>query len=297
MRRQVIRLVFLAGLPAPPAVPAQVPALVRYPVARDRWWASSVLDWTTVLVLVGADSGRGVYILAHGKQAGALRPAQYAPGTHYAPADVVAWLPTADSVLHAPPPDSADPRKSVQTLFLPNRAGGGVMLGRLRRGAGWDASPILYFAGADGKGELAVQGDSMVARSFLNALERAAAMSAEREAGPDEARRYVCDQYLVPKADDSVNPGWTPVSLKKAPRPKYPAGLEVAHIGGLVRVRYLVLGTGRADTASADVQFATHARFVESVLEALARAEFVPARLDGVPVPACVEQTIKFVTR
>src|SRR5882724_1368654 len=112
--------------------------------------ASTVLTWGTTDVLVGADQIRGVYIGTVAQTAKLGRSC--ASGARYDPSAIRSWLPSADSLLRAAGPDSADSRPSIQTLFLPNRAGGGVMLGRLRKGARqWDPSPILYFMDAQGR--------------------------------------------------------------------------------------------------------------------------------------------------
>jgi len=177
--------------------------------AMEAKTASTVLTWGTTDVLVGADQIRGVYIGTVAQTAKLGRSC--ASGARYDPSAIRSWLPSADSLLRAAGPDSADSRPSIQTLFLPNRAGGGVMLGRLRKGARqWDPSPILYFMDAQGRGQLTEQGNLHLALSFLVALGRAGAASVVVEDGRDP-RATFCDQYVQ---DSAAAAGVQPVELK-----------------------------------------------------------------------------------
>jgi len=255
--------------------------------------ASAVLDWGSTELLVGADAIRGVYIGTISKASAGVNPT-CPSGNWYEPALVKGWLPTADSVIQAAAPDSADPRKSTQTLFLPDRGGGGLMFGRLRKSAQqWDPSATLYFADSLERGQLTLQGNKRVAQDFLVALARAAAASAVADDGQDPRAR-VCDQYV--QLGFAAAAGVQAVQLKDVPALSVPDSLVQAGLDGLVLVRYVVLPTGRADAITADFVFASHPLLIPPVRAALGRARFEPARKDGTPIPMCVRQVFRFRT-
>lgn len=94
-------------------------------------------------------------------------------------------------------------------------------------------------------------------------------------------RRYVMvlepDAAALPaRPDDSP-----PIPVARFIAPKYPDELRASLARGSVMVGLAVDEHGRADTNSAVVLQATHAEFLDSSLEALARARFRPARRDG----------------
>jgi len=273
---------------------AQVPHASR-PVrtALKIQTASTVLDWGSTQLLVGSDAIRGVYIGTISKESAGVNPT-CPSGNWYEPAMVRNWIPTADSVIKAADPDAADPRKSTQTLFLPDREGNGVMFGRLRKSAQqWDPSATLYFADSLGRGQLTLQADKRVAQDFLVALARAAAVSAVADDGQDPRAR-ICDQYgQLPAAAAA---GFQGAQLKDLPAPSVPDSFSRAGLEGLVLVRYVVLPTGRADIITADFLFASHPLLIPAVRQALGKARFEPARRDGTAIPMCVRQAFRFTT-
>lgn len=256
--------------------------------------ASTVLAWGSTEVLVGADAIRGVYIGTISKESGGVNPS-CPSGNWYDPAIVQSWIPTADSVIRAPDPDTADPRKSTQTHFLPDRSGGGLMLGRLRASPQhWDPSATLYFADSLERGQLTLEGNRQVAQDLLIALARAAATSAVAEDGQDPRAR-VCDQYV--QLSSATAAGVQAVQLKDLPAPSVPDSFVQAGLDGLVLVRYVVLPTGRVDAITADFVFASHPLLIPPVRAALWKARFEPARKDGTPIPMCVRSAFRFRTR
>jgi TonB family protein len=80
-------------------------------------------------------------------------------------------------------------------------------------------------------------------------------------------------------------------------RPDYPVELQHAGISGAVVVEYVVLPSGRADSASVRVIATTEPAFTNSVLVAVRGAGFTPARRRGHTVPVLVRQTIRFLKR
>ena len=75
------------------------------------------------------------------------------------------------------------------------------------------------------------------------------------------------------------------------------AELFDAHFWGFVRLAYLILPSGRADSASVRVIASTEPAFTTSVIRALLSASFKPARRRGRPVAVLVQQTIRFQNR
>lgn len=256
--------------------------------------ASTMLAWGSIEVLVGADGIRGVYIGTISKGTGGMNPS-CPTGNWYDPASVQRWIPTADSVIRAADPDTADVRKSTQTQFLPDRSGGGLMLGRLRASPlHWAPSATLYFADSFERGQLTLEGNRQVAQDLLLALARAAATSAVVEDGQDPRAR-VCDQYI--QLSSATAAGVQPVQLKAMPAPSVPDSFIQAGLDGLVLVRYVVLPTGRVDAITADFVFASHLLLIPPVRAALWKAQFEPARKDGTPIPMCVSSAFRFRTR
>jgi TonB family protein len=79
--------------------------------------------------------------------------------------------------------------------------------------------------------------------------------------------------------------------------PEYPEHLRRAGIGGQVMLEYVVLPTGRADSASIRVIASTEPAFTRSVIKAVLGAGFRPARRSGATVAVLVRQTIRFRNR
>ena len=85
-----------------------------------------------------------------------------------------------------------------------------------------------------------------------------------------------------------------PVRWLSGPTPEYPGALRAAGIEGVVAVRMVVDTLGRVEVGSVVVQSSTHAGFEVAAIEALRRAQFVPARLAGGPVRQLVQQSVRF---
>ena len=79
--------------------------------------------------------------------------------------------------------------------------------------------------------------------------------------------------------------------------PDYPDALQRAGVSGEVLIQYVVLPTGRADSASVRVIASTDPAFTKSVITSVLGASFKAARRQGVPVPVLVRQTIRFQKR
>lgn len=76
--------------------------------------------------------------------------------------------------------------------------------------------------------------------------------------------------------------------------PRYPDGLRSAGRTGVVRARFVVDRQGRADMSTFQVLESDDYLFTRSVREAVARGEFVPAELNGAPVPQLFEMDVDF---
>ncbi len=94
-----------------------------------------------------------------------------------------------------------------------------------------------------------------------------------------------------------TEPGRGLPELAEDLRPRYPEMLRQAGVSGEVELEYVVLESGRVDSASVRVLASTHPAFSEAAREALQRARFKPAHRGSRPVPVTVRQTIHFVSR
>jgi protein TonB len=77
-------------------------------------------------------------------------------------------------------------------------------------------------------------------------------------------------------------------------RPEYPDVLRRAGVSGAVEVEYVVGNDGRFNPGSLQVLTTDHDRFTASVVQALRRARFRPARRNGQAVAVLVRQIIRF---
>jgi protein TonB len=94
-----------------------------------------------------------------------------------------------------------------------------------------------------------------------------------------------------------TEPGRGLPELAEDLRPRYPEMLRQAGVSGEVELEYVVLESGRVDSASVRVLASTHPAFSEAAREALQRARFKPAHRGAGPVPVTVRQTLHFVSR
>lgn len=85
--------------------------------------------------------------------------------------------------------------------------------------------------------------------------------------------------------------------LATNPVPRYPAALRTAGIEGSVSARFVVDTTGRVLMETVIVDGADHPLFADAVIEALRRARFTPAELNGRKVRQLVVQPFVFVIR
>lgn len=86
----------------------------------------------------------------------------------------------------------------------------------------------------------------------------------------------------------------TPVRALADRPPAYPETLRAAGIGGVVRLRFIVDTTGRAEPSSIRVIESSHELFTRAVLLALRQARFTPGAVAGHPVRTLVERAYRF---
>src|SRR3954454_20524558 len=95
----------------------------------------------------------------------------------------------------------------------------------------------------------------------------------------------------------STAPVDQPPELQGTLNPLYPERLRRAGISGSVQLEYVILPSGRVDSASIRVIANTEPAFAASVISAVHSASFKPARYRGMPVAVLVRQTIRFQNR
>lgn len=86
----------------------------------------------------------------------------------------------------------------------------------------------------------------------------------------------------------------SPVRALTDRAPAYPETLRAAGIGGIVRLRFVVDTTGRAELSSIRVVDSSHELFTRAVLLALRQARFTPGTVAGRPVRTLVERSYRF---
>jgi TonB family protein len=102
--------------------------------------------------------------------------------------------------------------------------------------------------------------------------------------------RPVLEAYL---AEDITRPAaYKPGTGFRGPR--YPDGLRASGHTGVVRARFVVDRKGRADMSTFQVLESDDDLFTRSVRDAAAHCEFVPAELNGLPVPQVFEMDVEF---
>jgi protein TonB len=86
----------------------------------------------------------------------------------------------------------------------------------------------------------------------------------------------------------------TPVRVITERAPAYPDVLRAAGIGGIVRVRFVVDTTGRAEPSSIRILDSSHELFTRAVLATLRQTRFTPGELAGRRVRTLVERSYRF---
>ena len=148
-----------------------------------------------------------------------------------------------------------------------------------------------------------VSADPATDSLLMTALRDASAAGALRRASAGAARLLVLE--LVAAANTA---GMEPlvrvrapvtlidrgIKLVSAPMPRYPPSALARGTQGLVRLRFVVSETGRAERNSIRVLAANQPAFIPPSIEAIEQALFEPAQAGGCPVKALVEQNIRY---
>jgi TonB family protein len=265
------------------------------PLAAQGELGNTWLRWSASDVFVAADTVRGVGLwLVPRLPAGVVPAARMIDGDYYEPEQVLSWLRSADSVLHARQRAADDARTKVITPLLPSLAGnGGAFLFRTREENRRDRNPTLALADSVGHLRLAFSigaGDDDATDAFFDALRKAAQAVGHRHPTASEIARDVrCTQESRLPSSGAV-----PAQLVQIPEPEYPWQLDLLSLDGRVLLSYVVDTTGRADTSSIVVRFANHYAFVEPATAAIRKATFIPAAIAGKPVRQCVQRMLIF---
>ena len=126
--------------------------------------------------------------------------------------------------------------------------------------------------------------------SFSPSFSLDSAQVVERAFAIPDGPRAVLDAYLP---EDVTKP----VVMKPHPGlrgPRYPDRLRTAGRGGVVRAQFVIDRAGRADMSTFQVLESDDDQFTRSVRDVAARVEFIPAELDGAPVPQLFELDVEF---
>jgi TonB family protein len=100
----------------------------------------------------------------------------------------------------------------------------------------------------------------------------------------DGSRVYIEPELEHPAARDPASDG-----------PLYPDYLRARGIEGSVVIRFIVDTLGHADSTTLRIVETSHPGFADAVRTALPRMLFIPAQLDGRPVPQLVMREFRFI--
>lgn len=134
--------------------------------------------------------------------------------------------------------------------------------------------------------EMSVSLGNLVTLDFSSYAARAAGALADSiggEVSPVGIRSYSASEVETPVA-----------ALRGTGQPDYPPALRSSGLEGHVTAQFVVDETGRARAETLRILSATNDLFSESVLRALAKMRFRPARIGDRPVPQIVQQMFVF---
>ncbi len=95
------------------------------------------------------------------------------------------------------------------------------------------------------------------------------------------------ETYTQDEVDD-------PVQRTGGPEPVYPQVMRSVGIEGVVRLRYVVGTSGKAEPSSIQVLSSTNKAFEAPAIDAIRKSTFKPAKMRGQAVRQLVEQVIRF---
>jgi TonB family protein len=89
----------------------------------------------------------------------------------------------------------------------------------------------------------------------------------------------------------------TPVSVRHIPTQVYPRAARPGGVEDAVALQHVVDEDGRVRRGTIRVLDATYQEFADAAADAIAAADFNPARVGACPVKAVVQQLIRFTVR
>ena len=126
--------------------------------------------------------------------------------------------------------------------------------------------------------------------SFTPRFQLDSAQMVERAFAVPDWPRAVLDAYLpedvATQAKMKPHPGFR--------GPRYPDRMLASGRGGIVRAQFVVDRNGRADMSTFQVLESDDDQFTRPVRDVPAHVEFIPAEVDGAPVPQLFELDVEF---
>lgn len=197
----------------------------------------------------------------------------------FVPDSLLSWLIYTRQLLELTAPLPNDTSTAVKSGYLRGLDGGLVVAARIRKGKKLsDRTRVLMLPKQDSAFMIELD------RSSMDTLIKAAAIAADRSG------------YRVPAPRDTQpsRPS-TSVSMRTTNRaPRYPHSLQEQGIEGEVWTRYCVDVDGTADLSTVSVALSDHEKFEQAVKAYLREARFVPATINGTPIPEVVAQRFVF---
>lgn len=260
----------LAGLLIPTLVTAQVNS------------RSVMLDWGTVRVVLAPDSLRGTLLWA--RKDNSQRDSSDGPSfLSYLNREATEdWIREAREFL-AQPPSENDTSAYRASPLLVTQSGEVFILYRRADGK-WSSERFIAFQSLEGQVVLSVWTRESSVLEFLSNLEKVL-HATPPHSGP------VVDTIPI----GGTVPGATDVKHQSGTRDiRYPAEERDDNNGGHVWVSFVVLPNGFADMSSYEAVYTDSPGFERAVREGVRWMRFVPAKLNGRPIPVRVFQAFTF---
>ena len=239
------------------------------------------LDWGSLNILLMADSTRGTLVWAASRAQSNDRNFV----AYVEPADAYTWTQELRQFL-ALRLTTADTGTFRASPVLRSKRGDGIYFVRLKRKDRWLDERFLVLQGASRtRGQLLIEGTERNAIEFLEALESVNMLALAMP------RSQQVDTIPIANPADI---GGSPVVQKNPPPVRYPGLARRDGKDGDVWLSFVVNASGAVDSSSIQVLLSDGPEFESSVVSALVRTQFTPARLGDTPVPMRVFQQFSF---
>lgn len=240
----------------------------------------SRLSWGSVNVLVRPDTVAGVRLWAETSVLGYNgKPKKFIAS--YDPAKVEPWLDQAHGILVWKKPPSTDSSMALQTAPLVDEDGSTLVLIRKRDKSKWAKQVTLLMIGPKGGSPWSIEAKVPEASALVQAMFVRASQSRYQPMADHVPDANLFSQEEAP-------------SLIGTPAIYYPNFMQVRGRQGEVWAEYVVREDGTPDPDSFVAILSDGEGFTAAFRDAILKARFHPARVNGVPVARRVSHRATF---